>query len=764
MPQPSPSLFRFASLTVATAFLLAGCVDEDAVDVDGDGVTTEDGDCDDTDATVNPGATELCDDVDQDCDGDPVNGLPTFAYWLDADIDAYGSGTVLTPCEDVPPGPDWVPVDLDFEDCDDTDPDTHPGADEVCDGADNDCDGELDEEFDGDGDGVNTCGADGVAGNADDDCDDGDPDNYPGNLEICDAEDNDCDELVDAADPSYASPDADGDGDAAPSCGGADCDDTDASLTSLDLDLDGVTSCDGDCNDENPTVRPGAPEVCDDADNDCNDVIDDGVGPDFDGDGFDTSGCGYLGSDCDDQDPFVFPDETYTSGYQRTCDPAVRPGFANSWAYARLNLPFYFFDPQTSTHYLYYRGHHDQANHQFGYSTSQDGVDWSSIQGPMFSEDPTEGTWDGSKISYPAVAYIPGKARPYVLAYHAQDDLGPERRIGIATAETASGDPADGTFKRMDMGGAAVSAAILDVSASPTAVDSERVLNPSLWFDEDTGVLHLWYTGRFGAPNQFAVAHAACDTNTSDCGSAADWVKTDSDGDGDPDIWLEGEDNGWDDDDAGQTNIIRHSDPDNYFGYELEIWYSSGIAGIGMVQGDIDSAPSWAKSAGNPVLTPTTSGRFDSESVTGRGVRHDPVTDEYHMYYGTSIELPHDATTGLVQSVLWGPNNYSAGASYIGYAVNKAPEIVLTGSSCTTLTGNVTDNAPDTVALQVYEDGAPVGGEFFGNALSNQETGVQSTNWTVALAGLASGTHDLAVVARDQGGAERHTEVTVTCP
>ena len=71
-----------------------------------------------------------------------------------------------------------------------------------------------------DGDGVDTCS---------NDCDDGDPRNYPGNQEVCDGQDNDCDRLVDGADPDV--PDADGDGENA--C--LDCDDTNPALNHADV-------------------------------------------------------------------------------------------------------------------------------------------------------------------------------------------------------------------------------------------------------------------------------------------------------------------------------------------------------------------------------------------------------------------------------------------------------------------------------------------------------------------------------------------------
>lgn len=74
---------------------------------------------------------------------------------------------------------DWT---IDQGDCNDADPSTYPGASETCDGADNDCNGSID-ETDADGDSSSVCT----------DCDDLDPANHPGNVEACDGQDNDCD-------------------------------------------------------------------------------------------------------------------------------------------------------------------------------------------------------------------------------------------------------------------------------------------------------------------------------------------------------------------------------------------------------------------------------------------------------------------------------------------------------------------------------------------------------------------------------------------
>jgi hypothetical protein len=799
-----------SALFLSSLLLFTGC----KPDADGDGFRS-DVDCDDNDESINPEAAEVCDGIDQDCDEAIDEGLTELSWWVDGDGDGAGAGAVTTGCEGGPPTADSVAAEGD-EDCDDADPNNTPGAAEICDGADNDCDGTADDGLDGDLDGVTSCGPDGIAGTADDDCDDsngavypaateacdgvdndcneeideghdldGDgvttcgPDGadqtadddcddaddtvYPGASELCDEQDNDCDGLVDADDDDYAGEDNDGDGDSSIFCGGTDCNDNNAVLNGLDEDLDSQTSCDGDCLDVDPTVLIGGQEFCDNLDNNCNGLVDDGVGNDGDGDGFDTSGCAFFGSDCDDTDPHLFPQQEYTSGYQRQCAPAVRPGFANSWSYARLNLPSYFEDPQTGTHYLYFRGHNNPDFHQFGYSSSADGLTWNGVQGPIFSESATVGRWDGRRISHPSVVYVPGKPRPYLMAYHAQDDDTSDRLVGIATAVQATGD-SDGTFKRMDLGGATVSEAVIPTSGNTTAVDNEQVLHPGLWYDPVGERVHMWYTGRFGAPNQFAIAHASCDVTVSDCGSPADWVKTDSGGNGDPDVWIEGDAGAWDDGDVRQAYVMANTDPNSYLGYDLEITYVGDELSIGAVVGDIDDASSWVKQDASPILEPSAEpNRCDSESVTGRGVRYDATTDEYHMYYGTSVVLP-EQTDGQAISLLWGPGNYSSGASYIAHAINAAPAVVIDSADCSAISGEIEDSAPDTVVLEVFDGATPVGVPFTGDATGNTDVEVQSTTWTLSGLALGPGAHTLTVLATDAAGAERSDAISVTCP
>ena len=308
------------------------------------GYVADASDCDDGDAAVYPGATELCDGVDNDCDGD-VDGADASdaaTWYADADMDGYGDASTTAVACTQPTG-----MVADDTDCDDSDGAVNPAVAELCNGVDDDCDGTVDEDeavdastwyADVDGDGYGDVGATtlacaqptGFVADASD-CDDGDASISPGASELCNGVDDDCDGTVDEDDAIdattwYADADGDGYGDA-------------ATPTAACSQPSGYLSDLSDCDDDNNTVYPGASEVCDGLDNDCDGSTDEGAlstwYADADGDGYGDAGSsteacsrpsGYVAdqTDCDDGDAAVSPaDVELCNGVDDDCDGTV---------------------------------------------------------------------------------------------------------------------------------------------------------------------------------------------------------------------------------------------------------------------------------------------------------------------------------------------------------------------------------------------------------------------------------------------------------
>ena len=112
------------------------------LDLDADGYTAVEGDCDEGDPRVNPAAIELCDGLDNDCDGDTdePDAQDATTFYADADGDGFGDASERDTACTQPVG-----YLLDATDCDDVDPEVNPAATELCNGVDDDCDGTVDE-------------------------------------------------------------------------------------------------------------------------------------------------------------------------------------------------------------------------------------------------------------------------------------------------------------------------------------------------------------------------------------------------------------------------------------------------------------------------------------------------------------------------------------------------------------------------------------------------------------------------------------------
>ena len=249
------------------------------------GYVSRTNDCNDSVAAVNPGATESCNGIDDDCDGstDESGSVGETTWYQDSDGDGYGAATRLA-CNQ-PSGYITTPGD-----CDDSLGTVNPAGTEACNGYDDDCDGAVDEsgavgettwyrdddkdDWGQTGTGILACDQPPSYSQRDGDCDDTVDSIYPGADEYCNGVDDDCDGTVDEPDAVDATTwyvDADSDSYGDPLVDLVQC-----------YQPAGYVDNDLDCDDSDPALNPDAYEVYDNVDNDCDGLLDNVV--DSDGD------------------------------------------------------------------------------------------------------------------------------------------------------------------------------------------------------------------------------------------------------------------------------------------------------------------------------------------------------------------------------------------------------------------------------------------------------------------------------------------------
>ena len=348
---------KLGCLNDCTGYDISSCVSASCTDNDGDtfgsnttdrsGCATLIPDCNDANNTVKPGASEICNAVDDNCNNQTNEGgvCSSTPYYCDSDIDTYYNKNISGSCIGINCKPANCTI-TQGNDCNDNNINVNPGITEACNYLDDNCNNQTDEgakitfyrDADTDTYGnysvlFQACTAPlGYVANSTD-CNDGNNAIKPLAAEVCNNVDDNCNNITDEGVrlDLYSDTDYDGYGNPNNITGGC--------SVSAGYVLNNL-----DCNDRNFSIKPNATEICNNADDDCDGQTDEGVVCgitnyycDNDGDFYRSSvisgNCTTFncvpaacltsqGSDCNDQNGAVNPgiNDTTCDGIDNNCD------------------------------------------------------------------------------------------------------------------------------------------------------------------------------------------------------------------------------------------------------------------------------------------------------------------------------------------------------------------------------------------------------------------------------------------------------------